>query len=121
MWSAPSPCFTSSRLRVPRLLTAERPCRADPPHKDVEYGGEQQAEQRHAQHAEEHGGAECLTQFGARPCRQDERHHAKDESKGCHQDRTQSRPRRLYGGIPPGCALLLGLLCKLDDQNGILR
>src|SRR3984893_17815336 len=62
------------------------------PHHGVEGRGEQEAEQRHAEHSEEHGGAERLAHFSASAGRDRERNHAQDESQRGHQDRPLSVP-----------------------------
>jgi hypothetical protein len=80
----------------------------------------QQPEQGHAQHAEEHRGAERLAHLCTGAGCEHQRHGAQDEGEGCHQDRAQPRARGLHGGVPAVGALLLGLLGELGDQDRIL-
>src|SRR4029077_17588218 len=67
------------------------------PHHGVESRGEQEAEQRHAEHPEEHGGAERLAHFSASAGRDCERNHAQDERQRGHQDRPQASTGGLNG------------------------
>ena len=101
-------------LRLGQLL-------GHPAHGHVEHRREHEAEQRHADHAEQHGGAQRLAHLVSRPLGEGQRDHAEDEGEGGHQDGPQPRARRLLRGLPAVHAVqLLRLLGELHDQDGVL-
>jgi hypothetical protein len=81
------------------------------------YRCEDQAEECHAEHAEEHSRAKRLTHFSARAGGDHQWNNAENESRGCHQDRSKACLRGLHDCIPAACALRFSLLGKLDDQD----
>src|SRR5215213_1826050 len=68
----------------------------------------------------EHGRAERLTHLRTRACRDDEGHHTENEGEGGHQDRPEAQPGCLDDGLDRALSTLLGLLCELDDEDGVL-
>src|ERR1700722_17587018 len=75
--------------RILPSLAAPRPELGDGAGDNIEHRRKDQAERGHPDHAEEHRGAERLSQFRAGADRPDQRRHAEDEGKRGHQDRTQ--------------------------------
>ena len=64
-------------------------------HHNIESGRENQPENRDADHAEHHRGAERLPEFSAGADRNRKRQHAEDEGERSHQDRAQPQARPL--------------------------
>ena len=93
---------------------------AQPVDDEEEHRRQEDAEQRHAEHAAEDGRAQRPPHLGAGPVRDHQRHHAEDEGERGHHDRPQPQPARLQRRLAArhaGLALLLG---ELDDQDGVL-
>src|SRR6185312_4097646 len=96
--SAPEPFRRGSHTASAYLELASAPARrsrtaarpealgvlSDPAADDVEHRREDEAEGGDANHAEEHGRAERLPEFRARPGRDHERHHTEHEGERRH-------------------------------------
>src|SRR5207249_5953679 len=86
----------------------------------IEHGREDEAEARHAQHAEEYSGAEGLAHFRARATSQHQRHNPKNESETRHKDRPQTEAGGFDRGVGDAFSRFLGLFRELDDENRVL-
>ena len=64
-----------------------------------EHRRQEDAEQRHAEHAAEHGRPQRPPHLRPGPRGDDQRHHAEDEGERRHQDRPQPQPRRFLRGL----------------------
>mgnify|MGYP007026932923 CR=1 FL=1 len=86
---------------------------------DVEDGGEEQAEDRNADHAEEDGSSKGLAHLGSGSGGEHEREHAEDEGEAGHQNRAQTQSAGLHSGFDAVHAFILKLLGELDDEDGV--
>src|SRR5882762_768509 len=93
--------ITSRCLRSTRWLSvAQRPRdpRTELPADDIEAGGEQQAEDCYAYHAEENGNAEGLSHLGTWAFVDHQRQSSQDECHRCHENRPKSLLSSSFGG-----------------------
>src|SRR2546427_8560168 len=60
---------------------------------DVEHGCKEKTEERHTQHPEEYGCAECPARFRSCALSEHQRDNAENERKTRHQNRTQAKAR----------------------------
>ena len=74
----------------------EQPRLAEPLDDVEEHRRQEDAEQRHAEHAAEHRRPQRAPHLGPGPRGDDQRHDAQDEGERGHQDRPQPQPRRLH-------------------------
>ena len=98
----------------------EYPRAAEPVDDVEEHGREEDAENRHAQHAAEDGRAERAAHFRAGAAADQQREDAQDEGEGGHYDRPQPQ---LAGGqrrLAAGKAFFSLPLGELHDQDRIL-
>ena len=96
-----------------------RPAAAEVANESVKRWREQQAKAGHAQHAEEHRGSERAAHLRAGSGGYSERCDTEYERERRHQDRTQTRARRVHGGAARARALMFFLAGELDDQDRI--
>ena len=93
---------------------------AEPLDDVVEDRRQEDAEERHAEHAAEDRRAQRPPHLGAGALGDHQRHDAEDEGERGHQDRPQPQPAGLEGRLAPRHARLLALLGELDDQDRVL-
>src|SRR5688500_15024534 len=84
---------------------------------NVENGGQEQTEQRYAEHAREDRDPGYCTDLAAGAMREQEWDGSGNERDRGHHDRAQPEPRGLERGLDDPFALQLELARKLDDQN----
>src|SRR4051812_48385302 len=88
--------------------------------RDEEYRGQEQPQERHANHAGKDGHADRLPQLGTRPGGDGKRNHAEREGERGHDDRAEPVVRGVDGGPHGILAFRLPLTGELDDQDGVL-
>ena len=93
---------------------------AYPLDKCIKGRSEDQSEAGDAEHAAEDSGPQRLPHFRSGPGCEHKRSDTEDEGERCHQDRPQSRPRGMNGGLRGGASSVLRLPRKLDDQDRVL-
>src|SRR5699024_9895488 len=72
-------------------------------------------------HSEENSRTDCLTACRPRSACQYHRKHTQHESKGSHQDRTETKLGGMNGRLYQVSPVIYLHLCKLYDKDGILR
>ena len=91
------------------------------PLQDVEENGRQEdAKQRHPEHAAEHRRSQRPPHLRPGPLGEDEREHAQDEGERRHQDRPQPQAGRFGRRLKARFALLVQLPGEFHDQNRVL-
>ncbi len=96
------------------------PFRQPPDHRE-EQRDEEDPDQRGAEHAEEHAGAQRMAALGAGAAGEQQRRDAEDERERRHQDRPEPLPGRLAGRVEDRRPLVPQCVGELDDQDGVLR
>src|SRR5262249_43452960 len=86
----------------------------------VEDRGEEQPEDRDAEHPAEHRDAECEAHLGPGAGRRDQGDDAEDEGERRHDDRPQPGATGLDDRLVARLPLFLELLGELHDQDGVL-
>ena len=115
------PVPQSSVEPTQRVAAAANSRRFTEPQNDGEEDRRQEdAEQRHAHHAAEHGDPQRPAHLRPGPRGHDQRDHSDDERERGHQDRPQPQPARLPRRLVARPALQVLLLGVLDDQDGVL-
>ena len=87
---------------------------------DIEHRGQKQTEQRHSDHAGEHGDTGRRAHLGAGTVRQHQWHRAGDERNGGHHDRAQAQPAGFERRLDDVFALEFELARELHDQDRVL-
>ena len=88
---------------------------------DVErHRDEENSDQRRGSRASHDRGTHDLPRYRARTMGEGKREHTEKECKGCHEDRPETQPGSLKGGIGQGSSLFMSRLCELDDQDRVL-
>ena len=89
-------------------------------HHEVEPRDDEDPEGGREDHPTKDRRAECDAACGSSARGEEQRHHAKDETQGGHQNRTEPQPRRLPSRFERRLALLPELVGELDDENRVL-
>jgi hypothetical protein len=82
--------------------------------------GQENPEQRNADHPGDDRRTQGAAHFGARALRDHHRHHAKDERERRHHDGAKSDCRRLNRCRSKRISFHLPVAGELDDQDGVL-
>ena len=83
------------------------------------HGNEKYRDHRCGGRASHDRGAHGLSRHGTRTPGEDKRKHTEQEREGRHQDRPESQPGSLKGGVVKASSLFMSPLRELDDKDGI--
>ena len=93
----------------------------EPHDDDVKHGGKEETEPGDSEHSEKDGRAESLPHFRTGAGAKNKRKDTKNESKGSHKNRAQSKSAGFDGGGEAVFLIsILDLLRELNDQDGVL-